>query len=299
MELLDLHVFRTVAREGGITRAAERLHRVQSNVTVRVKKLEEDLGVALFLREGKRMQLSPHGRILLGYADRLLDLAQEARNALHQSRPHGRLRVGTMESAAAARLPEPLRVFTERFPEVKLELSIMQIDEMVQKVLSGDLDAALAAEPIADPRLETMPVFEEELVLMAGAGHRRIRNPEDVEKGTLLAFHPGCPNRLRLEAWYADHEVLPDRVIEIESYHAMLGCAVAGMGVALLPRSVLDGFSGRSALSVHPISPKFRKLRTLYIWRKDAPQANIDALAEVLTEVPGARAATTAPRRPD
>ena len=288
MELSDLHVFRTVAREGGITRAAERLHRVQSNVTVRVKKLEEDLGVDLFIREGRRLQLSPAGKTLLGYADRLIDLAQEARDALHGDAPRGSLKVGTMESAAAARLPGPLRLFTERYPDVKLELNIMQIPPMIEQVLSGELDAALVAEPVTDPRLETRPVFREELVLMAAAGHGSIEAPSDIENGTLLAFHPGCPNRARVERWYDAHGEVPDRVIEIESYHAMLSCAAAGMGAALLPRSVLDGYSGRAALSVHTIDPALRELRTLLIWRKDTPQRNVDALAEVLKAEPEA-----------
>src|SRR5262249_21857075 len=91
MELSDLRVFRAVAQEGGAPRAPARLHRVPSNVTVRVRKLEQDLGAALFLREGKRMTLSPAGRVLLDSADRLLGLAEEARAALHDAEPQGTL----------------------------------------------------------------------------------------------------------------------------------------------------------------------------------------------------------------
>ncbi len=81
MDLSDLQIFRSVVKEGGVTRAAGKLNRVQSNITTRVRQLEEDLGVALFIREGKRMQPSPAGKLLLDYADRLLDLTQEARDA--------------------------------------------------------------------------------------------------------------------------------------------------------------------------------------------------------------------------
>ena len=94
MELSDLSVFQAVVRAGGVTRAALQLHRVQSNVTTRVKQLEEDLGVALFVREGRRMQLTAAGRVLLDYADRLLALAEEARNAVSDARPRGTLRLG-------------------------------------------------------------------------------------------------------------------------------------------------------------------------------------------------------------
>ena len=85
MDLSDLNIFRAVVREGGITRAAEKLNRVQSNVTTRVRQLEEDLGVELFIREGKKMQPSPAGKLLIDYANRLLDLAVEARNAIHDA----------------------------------------------------------------------------------------------------------------------------------------------------------------------------------------------------------------------
>src|SRR5690554_6583159 len=107
MELSDLHVFRTVVEAGGITHAAKRLHRVQSNVTARIRKLEEDLQVQLFVRESRRLQLTPAGRTLLGYADQLLGLAARAREALHDTTPRGLLRIGTMESTAGVRLPAP------------------------------------------------------------------------------------------------------------------------------------------------------------------------------------------------
>lgn len=282
MELSDLHVFRTVVRAGGINKAAEQLHRVQSSVTVRVRKLEESLGVALFLREGKRLQLSPQGMILLDYADRLLELAEEAREALHGSEPSGRLRLGTMESTAAARLPGPLIEFHERFPRVAVELSTADPQTLMAQVLAGELDAALVAEPVVDGRLETLTTFIEQLVIVADAKHPPIKKADDVARGTLLAFHPGCPYRKRLEDWFADNGVLPERVVEMTSFHALLGCAVAGMGVALMPKSVLDTYTERGRLSIHPLEGAYESAKILLAWRRDAPQAKVAALAQVL-----------------
>src|SRR3954469_9504364 len=122
MDLPDLQIFRTVVQEGGITRAAERLHRVQSNVTTRIRQLEEDLGVALFIRDGKRLHLAPAGQILLDYAERLLALADEARGAVRDERPRGAFRLGAMESTAAVRLPGLLSEYHKRHPGVVLEL---------------------------------------------------------------------------------------------------------------------------------------------------------------------------------
>jgi DNA-binding transcriptional LysR family regulator len=122
MDLSDLLIFSTVVHEGSVTRAAERLHRVQSNVTTRIRQLEEDLRVTLFIREGKRLHLAPAGQVLLGYAERLLALADEARGAVHDEQPRGTFELGAMESTAAVRLPGLLSEYHRWHPGVVLEL---------------------------------------------------------------------------------------------------------------------------------------------------------------------------------
>ena len=151
----------------------------------------------LFIREGKRLHLSPTGKVLLDYAERLLDLAQEARIAVRDNTPRGPLRLGAMESTAAIRLPGPLSEFHRRYPDVKLDLSTRSIAEPTEQVLSGALDAALVAEPVSG-NFEKAAIYDEELTLIAPAGHAPIRSPRDVEADTMLAFEPGCPYRLRL-----------------------------------------------------------------------------------------------------
>ena len=282
MELSDLHLFRTVVRAGGVTRAASQLHRVQSAVTTRVKHLEEDLGVQLFVREGRRMQLAPSGKVLLGYADRILALAEEARSALHDTQPRGVLRLGSMESTAAVRLPAPLSMFHRRHSAVTVELHIGQPQQMMAQVLSGDIDAALVAAPVDDARLASLAVYDEELVIVTAASHPAIRAPRDVVNRTVLAFHPGCPHRLRLEDWFAQSKVVPERYIEMGSYHAILGCAIVGMGIALMPKSVLDAYGERARLRVHKLGGRFHSVRTLLVWRADSPQPKVTALAEAL-----------------
>jgi DNA-binding transcriptional LysR family regulator len=286
VKLADLHIFRTVVEAGGVTRAAERLNRVQSNVTTRIKKLEEELATELFLREGKRLKVSPSGRLLLDYAERLLTLADEARVALHDGRPRGTLRLGAMDSTAAVRLPPLLGEFHERFPAVTIELGIGPPSELTERVLSGNLDAALVAEPVADPRLATLAIYDEQLVLVSDRKHAAVRRPADLTRRTVLAFHPGCPYRGRLEQWFARDGVAIARVVELTSYQVILGCAAAGMGVALVPQSVLASFVGRRRLGLHPMTGKFRSARTLLIWRKGAPQTNVTMLAELLTRNP-------------
>ena len=282
MDLGDLRIFRAVVHEGGVTRAAARLNRVQSNVTTRVRQLEQDLGVELFIREGKRLHLSPTGKLLLDYADRLLDLAQEARDAMHDGEPRGLLRLGAMESTAAVRLPEPLSTFHRRYPQVRLELQTRQIQQLSAAVVAGELDAALVAEPIADARFEKIAAFVEETVIVACAQHPRITANTAAPK-TMIVFEHGCPHRKRLEAWYEKRGEIPERIIELGSYHAMLGCVVAGMGAALLPRSVLATFPESKRLSVHPLPRGEDRIVTLMIWRRGADCPNTRALAEILS----------------
>jgi DNA-binding transcriptional LysR family regulator len=284
MDLTDLQIFRSVVQAGGVTRAAEKLNRVQSNVTTRVRQLEADLGVQLFIREGKKLHLSPEGKLLLDYADRLLDLAQEAREALHDAKPRGLLRLGTMESTAAMRLPVPMNEYLRRYPDVTLELRTGNTTELARAMLAGELDAALLADPVADAPFEKVPIYDEELVIVATAGHPPIRSPRDAKPQAVLAFEAGCSYRQRLEAWFAHHGEMPDRVVEIGSYHAMLGCAVAGMGISLLPRNVLTTFPDAKLLSVHALPKGLDRASTVLIWRKGTHSPKVRALKEVLIE---------------
>jgi DNA-binding transcriptional LysR family regulator len=278
MELAELRIFRAVVNEGGVTRAAERLHRVQSNVTTRIRQLEEKLGTALFIREGKRLHLTPSGQVLLGFADRLLALADEAGAAVLDPRPRGTFRLGAMESTAAVRLPEPLSRFHQLYPEVALELRIGNPEVLSRAILAGELDAALVAEPIADAQFDQTIAFIEEPVIVSAAD----RGVTDLAPSCVLVFEHGCPHRKRLENWCAGRGVMPERVVELGSYHAMLGCVLAGMGIALLPESVLQTFPESKRLRVHRLPRGENRYETLLIWRKCAGSPNIRALREVL-----------------
>jgi len=282
MELSDLHVFRTVVEAGGITRAAEKLNRVQSNVTTRIRQLEEQLGVALFIRAGKRLHLSPAGKVMLDYAERLLELAREARDSVHDTRPRGLLRFAAPESTASMRLPTPLSEYCARYPEVTLELRTGNGVQVANGVLDGTFDAGIAVEPIPDAPFDKLPLYREELVIIAAAGHPPIRSARDVQRQTILVFEQGCPWRKRLEEWFAATGDLPERKIEITSYHAMLGCVVVGMGISFVPRMVLDTFPERHRLSVHPLPAELGLVQTSVIWRKGARSPKLSALLDVL-----------------
>ena len=297
MELSDLTVFRTVVQTGGITRAAEKLNRVQSNVTTRIRQLEDQLGVELFIRAGKKLHLSPAGKVLLDYADRLLNLANEARDAVHDTEPRGLFRLGAMESTASVRLPAPLSQYCRSYPDVRLELRTGNCQELTGLVLRGEIDVALTAGTIPEAPFEKMPAFEEEMVIVAAANHPPIKSPRDAISRTALVFETGCSYRQRLEDWFALKGEMPERIIEMSSYNAMLGCAVVGMGISLVPRMVLGTFPERKRLSIHPLPAKVNKEVTWLVWRRGARSPKLNALIEILIPSPGKQAAAKGPRR--
>src|SRR5450631_3315036 len=122
MELSDLLMFKTVVEEGGIVRAARKLHRVPSGVTTRIQQLERSTGVQLFVREKQRLHLTSSGELLLSYAERLLRLSDEARGALAGGSACGVMRLGSLESTSASRLPMVLAAFHRAYPDVSVEL---------------------------------------------------------------------------------------------------------------------------------------------------------------------------------
>lgn len=277
MDFASLRVFKTVADEGGISAAAKKLHRVQSNVTTRVQQLEASLGVQLFVREKGRLFLSPAGKLFLGYVDRLLETAEQARNAVLGTAPRGVLRLGTLESVAASRLPPLLSNFHATHPAVRVELATGTTDALIEDVLARRIEAAFVADCIPAAGLDAMPAFEEELVLVTPRTHQAIRGPQDVRADTVIAFPAGCAYRRRLQAWLAAGRVIPERFLELASYHAIIACVASGTGVAVMPRSVLQTTRGADSIAVHPIGRKGRATVSL-AWRRGETSPALRAL---------------------
>jgi DNA-binding transcriptional LysR family regulator len=283
MDLAQLKVFQAVAIEGSVTRAAQRLHYVQSNVTVRLQQLEEELGVALFHREKRRLAITQEGVLLLDYTKRILALTEEATHAVQRREPSGPLRLGSMETTAAVRLPAWLARFHQLYPKVDLTLHTGPSDEVVQQVLNYQLDAGFAAAPVEHPELFTRVVCREKLVLVTKRDHPDINSAHDLTTRTLLVFRSGCNYRHRLEEWVKRRGVLSERLLEFGSFQAILGCVAAGMGTALLPETVVAAGLDLFAIRSQQIEPDIGEVDTLLVWRRDRSQHS--ALAAFIDSV--------------
>jgi len=282
LDLAALHIFKTVVEEGGITRAAAKLHRVQSNVTTRVKQLEQRLGAKLFLRHSRKLVLSPEGKLLLGYADRLLRLSSEAEAMLQDGMPRGTLKIGTMESTAAVRLPPILSAYHRAYPEVRIELVTATTGVLLAKVIAHEVDAAFAAGPLPANDLAFQPVFREKLVLITPRSFPKIRAPRDIRGRTVIAFGAGCTYRQCLEDWLARARVIPERVMEFNSYHTIVACVSAGAGIAIVPRSVLDAVPGGNDVAVCALPAAVANAHTLLVWHPGHTSAAFAALRKQL-----------------
>ncbi|TCU29193.1 DNA-binding transcriptional LysR family regulator [Rhizobium azibense] len=250
MDFPSLRVFLSVAEHRSVTRAAAALGRVASNVTTRIQQLEEDFGVLLFNRDGRQMTLTREGRLFLSYAKRMAALADEARHSLSASSRPATLRVGTMESTAASRLPHILPRFATVAPHISLRLTMGATRDLARAVLAEEVDCALIALPIgknaaawlADVdlcQLELAPLWSEEVLIILPPDHPPVRHASDITVGALAALEAGCTYRRMAEDWLG--RLSPFfMTIEMSSYHAVIASVLAGGAVGVAPASVLS-----------------------------------------------------------
>lgn len=278
LDLDALQIFKTVADQGGVARAAAHLNRVQSNVSTRLKQLETSLGTPLFRRQNRRLVLSDQGRVLLSYADRLLRLSDEAQSAVREGALQGVLRIGTMESTAAARLPPILAAYHEAWPKVRIELVTGTSGALAAKVRNYEIEAAFVAQPFPAEGLAAMDAFKEELALISPLAWTTIRSAKDLVNRSVIAFAAGCSYRRILESWLNQEGIAPDKVMEFASYHAIVACVAAGTGVAIVPRSVLAVLGAEQSVRVGALSGSHGQALTQLVWRADDDTPALQAL---------------------
>jgi DNA-binding transcriptional LysR family regulator len=281
IDLESLEIFHAVVQEGGIVRAAGKLNRVQSNVTTRIKQLEEKLGLALFRRQGRSLVLSPEGELLLSYAQRLFRLADEAESELRTGKPMGVFRVGSLESTAGSRLAPILSRFHKLYPAVVVELVTGTTGALIQRVTNFEIEAAFVSEPFTAPGLQSIKVFEEELVLITSKDIEDISKPAQLSGSTLIAFANGCSYRKRMEEWLGTAGVMPARTLEFGSYQAMIACVAAGTGFALVPRSLLMSLKAAGDVRQHEVPPRVRRNHTHLVWN-GSPSPALERLQRLL-----------------
>lgn len=270
MDLADLKTVEAVARHGSMNKAAAELHTVQSNVTARVRALEEELGLPLFQRHARGVTTTPAGQRILPFVDRIARLVAEARAAARdEGVPCGTLQLGSLETTMALRLSPMLAAFARAYPEVRLVVSGGTTAGLVQDVAEYRLDGAFVAGPLSHPDLHQQPLFVEELVLVTSPAVRKPQWLADIANLKTVVFQYGCSYRQRLERYLASLGVVAAQPLEFGSLDAIVSCVAASVGVTLLPHGVVAEAARAGRVAIHRLPRGQGRVQTLFIRRQD------------------------------
>jgi len=261
LDLLKLKTFQVVAATNNFTRAAVELGYSQSSVTIHIQALERELGAPLFDRVTKNVILTEVGRRTLEYANRLLALADEAKAAVHKhGELSGPLSVGAPDAIVTYRLPEVLRQFQTLYPHVQLSLASGSDSEtQMNAVLDGTLDLAIIVdERVRSDRLTTTCLGREEILIVKAPDYDFISSGdfklEDLSAARVLLTKKDCTFRLLFERVLGAGQVFLDNVLELGTIEAAKQCAMAGMGLAVLPKMAVTAELKRKRLVSLPWS---------------------------------------------
>jgi DNA-binding transcriptional LysR family regulator len=282
MELSQLNMFKVVAEQGSIIRASELLHCVPSNITNRIKLLEQELGVALFIRQGRGLVISPSGKLFLSYANKILSLCQEARGALDVgAEPSGMLSIGAIESSATGRLPRLLSRFHKNHPAVQMQFSTGVWSQLLSDILAYKLDGAVIAVKNQHPDIEYEELYTEELVVIASPLLGKINTPQDIKGKAIFMWPEGCPYRASLNTWLGEHRI-SSSINNIASYGTILGCVSSGAGVSVVPKGVFEQFSKIGEIEGHAFED-LKPIQNYFVWNRHTGLHRArDAFADLL-----------------
>lgn len=271
MDIQELRYFCAVASEGSVSKAAQRLHYAQSNLSTRILQLEREIGCPLFYRNNHGVTLTPKGELLFRYATDLIELADEALVAVKDgASAQGTLKIGAMESTVVAYLPEFLARFRREHPQVAVQVEAGATDPILQKVLGHRLNGAFVAGPVKHPELFVKPVRTEELCLIAAKDVVPDSEVQTALAQPLLVFPHGCSYRRSLEHLMKESGRFAGKVYEFNTLSAIFASVSAGLGVAMFPRACVELYSQRDALAVLKVPEKYALVPTVFVYSRDS-----------------------------
>jgi DNA-binding transcriptional LysR family regulator len=271
MDAADLRMFQSVARAGSMNKAALELNTVQSNVTARIKALEDEMGFALFERTHRGVTLTAAGRRLLPYATRAARLLDDARRAVaDDGTPSGALTIGSLDTTAALHLSPILAGYVAAYPAVDLSMRTGTTCELIEQVLDRKLDGAYVCGPVNHRDLLADPFVREELVILTAPAITDFEALSRKPDLKIVVLKVGCSYRLQLEAMLARRGIVGVRLLEFGTIEAVVACVGAGVGVTLLPRALVGSVWERGRLRIHPMPNDEGRVETVFIRHREA-----------------------------
>jgi LysR family transcriptional regulator for metE and metH len=255
LERIHLALVRAVAQQGSLTAAADTLHLTQSALSHTVKKLEQQLGAAIWHREGRRLRLTQAGEYLTGVAERLLPQLVHAEERLRQYArgERGTLRIGMECHPCYQWLLKVVSPYLEAWPDVDVDVIQKFQFGGIGALFGYEIDMLVTPDPLYRPGLKFEPVFDYEQVLVVGPSHF-LRNASYVKPGQLagevLITYPVAVERLDIYTQFLTPAgITPLRHKTIETTDIMLQMVASGRGVAALPRWLVHEYAGRMAVT--------------------------------------------------
>ena len=235
MEINDLRIFQIVAYEKSISKAALRLGYAQSNITARIKLLENKLNTTLFIRNNKGTVITPNGEKLLKYADKILELIDEVNSEFLTPKISSTIKIGATQTISASVLPKLFYLFHEKNPEVSLTLKTGTQKNLLDMILKNELDGAFISDEITSSKIKKVIAFKEKLALVSSIS---IDSINDLQAPIIVNSDADCPYRKLLRKWLS-YNNSKAAIIEFDSLESILRGIDEGLGISLLPKSIL------------------------------------------------------------
>jgi DNA-binding transcriptional LysR family regulator len=241
MDLRQLEILAAIAQTGSFTGAGHRLHVSQSAISRQILLLEEELNEPVFLRIGRRVRITPAGEALLQLGHRIFGDITETRAQITEGQ---RVLRGTLQLAGGMTVclyvfPTLLKEYRKRHPEVGIQLVTGATPRLVRKLRTGTADLALLTLPIEGADLVTVPVMEEELLLVMPPNHKLARlkrtTPSDLVGQEVVLFETGSSTRRVIDMFFVTERIQPRVVMETENVEILKSLVRAGMGISILP----------------------------------------------------------------
>lgn len=270
MNLNDLKLFESVAYHGSFTKAAEEMYTVQSNVSARIKNLEEEFGAILFTRTSRKVELTPAGKLILQYARQIGNLVEEAKLSVGKNQAiKGQVKIGFLETTLAHQGPGIVQQMADKFPLVDLHISSAMRDTLVNDVLNNKLDAALIPGPIYHEELEQMAIKEEQIVVVTTDSIKDLDELLTQKYMKAIVFDQGCFFRARLEAWLINNNILNYHKTVVNSIEGVINFIESGIGFSFLPLEIVSAFYHSRKVKAHRLPKEIGTVKNALIYRKD------------------------------
>ena len=288
MELSDLTIFREVVSQGSITKAANELGYVQSNITSRIQQLESEMSVKLLYRHPRGVTPTAAGKILFEYSEKIIFLVEETKQSVKNPQlPEGKLTLGIAQTISLAYHSSIVKHILEAYPSVDVSVMVKHSDDLIAAVENNILDFALVTGPVHHPDLMELRVVKEELVLVSH-GNEKIKDISELANHTVLLHESPCAFRKVLEAMLTAATITPPKILEYGTPESLLNGITEGVGVSLLPLSAVKKHVDSGLLNAVPIKQSQKTVATVLIFqRRTLPSQHFDILADTLKTITG------------